>query len=334
MTQKKKILAALCGCLAIGILFWWLRQPDPSKSSGAAVNDLGMSSLSVSRGATFTVPSISAVRVTDADSSAAIAHSANAGTADGLGWHKAVAIRDTKWAIEQLSISSDPNDRLRGYALSLVCTKILLQPRDAFESSLEARKKTPEQRRDIAQMREDMQSRCGSSDNGNPYLPSSATRQGMWSARTAQVPLAVAFDTSLHGAAKSGLTVADADALSIVMKDESLRSAWIAKSLMDGLGQELSTTANFAGVSADEMTAALMTVLCRSGDDCGADSLYRPYLCFTSGFQFCSGTTIGAAIASNLPPENAVRFENTVRQLQVAFAAGDLDALGLRKREK
>ena len=200
--------------------------------------------------------------------------------------------------------------------------------------NLRLRLGTPEQERQITQMRDDMQSRCGSSENGNPYLPSSASSQGMRSARAAQVPLAIALDTSFFGAAKTGLAATDADALSVVMKDESLRSAWLSKSLMGGLAQELSTTPNFSEAPADEMTAALMTVLCRSGDECGAESLYRPYLCFTSSFRFCTGATIVEAIAAELNPGSAVRFENTVRRLQAAFAAGDLEALGLRRRNQ
>jgi len=333
MTQQRKLLFVVCACLLILIGFLFLRpsQPEVAKTTGAAANgrDSGLST--VVRTTPLSVLAGSTVIAGDASSTAARAKGESAGSAAGLGWSKAVSIRDTKWAIEQLSISNDPNDRLRAYALSVMCTNILLQPLEAYKSSFDARKKTPEQRRDIAQMREDMESRCGSPDNGNPYLPSSATTQGMRSARAAQVPLSIALDTSLYGVVKNGLTAAEGDALSGVMKDESLRSAWLSKSLMGGFGQELSTSASFPNIPADEMTAALMTVMCRSGDDCGAESVYRPYLCFTSSFRYCDGATVADAIAAGLSPESTARFENTVRSLQAAFAAGDLNALGLRR---
>jgi len=336
MTRQKKVGIVLSASLLIGVAFFWLRPQEPWKLTGAAATDsrIGLSSATRAASESTESPSTTgSVNVAvDVNSTAAKTKGANVASNTGLGWSKAVAIRDTKWAIEQLSISNDPNDRLRAYALSVICANILLRPLDTYKSSFEARKKTLEQQREITQMRDDMQSRCGSSESGNPYLPSSATTQGMRSARAAQVPLAIALDTSFFGAAKAGLAATDADALSVVMKDESLRSAWLSKSLMGGLAQELSATPNFSDVPADEMTAALMTVLCRSGDECGAESVYRPYLCFTSSFRFCTGTTIVEAIAAELGPGSAVRFENAVRRLQAAFAAGDLEALGFHRR--
>lgn len=338
MTSQKKLGIILSAFFLIGLMLFWLRPQEPLEITGAAATDSRTGLSSATRAASESAASRSSTGSTivavDVHGTAAKVKVAGVVSNAGLGWSNAVAIRDTKWAIEQLSISNDPNDRLRGYALSVICANILLRPLDTYKSSFEARKKTLEQQREIIQMRDDMQSRCGPSESGNPYLPSSATSQGMRSARAAQVPLAIALDTSFFGAAKAGLGATDADALSVVMKDESLRSAWLSKSLMGGVAQELSTTPNFSDVPADEITAALMTVLCRSGDDCGAESVYRPYLCFTSSFRFCTGATIGEAIAAELNPGSAVRFENTVRRLQAAFAAGDLEALGLRRRNQ
>lgn len=335
MTRQYKVLILICALTLIGALFFWFNKSTPWAKLGVPIGGVGVASSAAASGKVS-----SAVLVAEPNSAAVtptlgtVATIANsASSASGLSWSKALGMRDTRWAIEQLAISADPNERLRGYALSVICTKILLQPPGGYAATFEERKITPQRQQTIGQMRDDMQARCGMADNGNPYLPSAATRQGMWSARAAQVPLAIAFDAKLNNVAKNGVVASEADALSFVMKDESLRSAWVAQGLMSSLGQELSTSPSFAGVPAEEMTAALMTMLCRSGDDCGADSLYRPYLCFTSGFRFCGGKNINEAITAELSSENSVRFENTVRQLQVAFSAGDLDALGFRRKK-
>ena len=330
--QNKFLIVTGAGAILAAFLYWFSdRLLEPPLVSQASSNNA--TARSVQHGAgDATNESGGGVKHAQLDAASSNPNRFGVDSPTDLSWQKVLKIRDTRWAIEQLSISADPNERLRGYALSVMCTKTLLSPPDGYQAVFAERKITPLQQVAVTQMRDDMQSRCGASSTGNPYLPSAITRQGLLSARAAQVPLAIASDAVLSNVVKSGLTSADADALSIVLKDEALRSVWIAKSLTTGLGQELSASPKFQGIPAEEMTGALMAVLCRSGDDCGVDSVYRPYLCFTSGFRFCSGKTVSEAIEAGLGPENGARFEATVKQLQTAFAAGDLNALGFPRK--
>lgn len=335
MALQRKPLILIVTVLLLGALLYWFNRPTQipekiavvtaahsqqnvinnpsSRVAGSAFGDAGAAQPSASV-RDMQVPATSPANV--------------------VSWPKAIASRDTKWLIEQLSVSADPNDRIRAFALVFACGTVMARPAEKLKARLDELKKTQDEQRQISQMYEDTLTRCGAPDEGKPYLASSVTSQGLKTARASGVPLAVALDIPIPGARRSGMSSTDADALSVVLKDEMLRPAWILTTSTSTLGQEFASIPAFAGTSANELSAALIAVLCGSGDDCGKDSIYRPYLCFATNFQFCSGASVDEAISAAFDASAKVRFDSTVRQLQAAMAKGDLNFLGLGKRKQ
>jgi hypothetical protein len=325
--SKKKLIGALVICAVISVA--WLFRTSWKTDTHTTAADSGATQV-IASGA---ISTRGAARVDAVEQSAlqppASAASGRSLSVDGsssLKWKTLVGERNTDWAIRQLIVSSNPDDWYRAFALARVCVGTASIPEKMIDEAIKTTTVPPIRHAEISAVHAQARQQCGANDTnwlGNELLSGLILKAKQGGSTLANAP-----QISVKSL-REGFSQTDADALTLLLKDEGLRSAWLLANGERLAGSIVDMPSN-REMKTSEVVAAIFETMCRAGDECGAGSIYVPALCSASSYGMCSTGGVEQAIASTVNAENRLRVSAMTTRINDAMNKGDLSMFGLR----